>query len=104
MEIPLLPPPTQFEDDIHVESEEWIEQLLIDYFGDDSCSMIPPNTGDSYINVPSTSTGGMTQPATLEWADRLSPDTLEGLLSELGDSTPRNITIIEQIGGGHEIP
>lgn len=37
-------------------------------------------------------------------ADHLSPDTLEGLLSELGDFTQCNIPTVEKIRAGHEIP
>jgi hypothetical protein len=34
------------------------------------------------------------------WIDQLSPDTVEGILSELGDFTPRPTNTVEQTGGG----
>lgn len=60
MEIPLVTPPLQFQDNLHVESDvsqECIGKFLNDCFGVESSSILLPNVVDNSINVPRTSTG-----------------------------------------------
>ena len=96
MEIYILTPVFQFQNNLHVESHQtpdWLDKLLLGYSGD--------ITTDTVINI---STEGLAQSNTTDpqcvsedafgWADHLSLDTLDGMLSELGYFTQSTIPTV----------
>jgi hypothetical protein len=67
--------------------------FIKEYLGDRPKSASKPGShANSHNQIPSQDNTG--------WLDQLSPNTLECILSELGDFTPRSTKAIEQTGGG----
>ena len=73
-----------------VEDPEWTDRFMREHLGDvSSTSASEPGP---HKEIPSQDNTG--------WLDQLSPNTLEDILTSLGDFMPRPSNAIEQTGGG----
>jgi hypothetical protein len=72
-----------------VEDPEWTNIFMNEYLGDSSKSASKPGL---HNEIPSQDNTG--------WIDQLSPNTLEAILSEIGDFTPEITDAIQKTRGG----
>ena len=75
------------------EDPEWTNMFINEYLGDRPTSVSKP--GSNAINY-----NKILSQDNASWIDQLSPNTVVGILGELGDFIPRPTITIEQTGGG----
>ena len=122
---PILTPPTDFQDSVVIDNDlEWQKGFLNNLFGDiaslddlryDINMIDDPEWTNMFINEylgdiptsiskPGSHASSHKNQIVLQdnagWLDQLSPNTVEGILSELGDFTPPLTDAIEQTCGG----